>query len=128
MKILATGATGLIGRRLLERLGAEGHSFVVLTRSPQNAQHGLAVPVEVFPWDPLREPAPAEAFAGVDAVVSLAGEPVAARRWSQEQKQRIHDSRVVGTRNLVTTLNRLGASAPCKLVSASAIGFYGDRG
>jgi uncharacterized protein len=125
MKVLVTGATGLIGRRLCQLLTGEGHTIAALTRSPKMAE-GLAV-AAVHGWEPGAGPPPEEALIGVDAVVHLAGEPIAARRWSDEQKRRIRDSRIVSTRNLVNAL-RLAEPKPRVLVSGSAIGFYGDRG
>ncbi len=124
MRILVTGATGFIGRRLLSRLDRA----VVLTRNIERAKEQLAgCNVSVFGWDPASEPAPPEAFHDVDAVIHLAGDPVANGRWRKEKKARIRDSRVQGTRNLVATLADLSAK-PKVLVSASAVGFYGTRG
>ncbi|HEX8088395.1 MAG TPA: TIGR01777 family oxidoreductase [Blastocatellia bacterium] len=125
MKILITGATGLIGRRLCQLLTGEGHKVVALSRSPQRAKD-IAI-VEAHKWEPGVGPPPDEALNGVDAVVHLAGEPIATRRWSDEQKGRIRESRVASTRNLVNAL-RLMAIKPRVLVSSSAVGFYGDRG
>lgn len=125
MKILITGATGLIGKPLCQSLADEGHQLVVLTRRPQAAT-GLAG-AGVFRWEPEIEPPPAQAWEGVDAVIHLAGEPVAAARWTEEQKRRIRDSRVKGARNLVAGM-REASRAPKVLVSGSAVGFYGDRG
>ncbi|MFP5261257.1 MAG: TIGR01777 family oxidoreductase [Blastocatellia bacterium] len=125
MKVLITGATGLIGRGLCHSLTGEGHEVIALSRSPQRAKD-IAV-AEAHRWEPEAGPPPDEALNGVDAVVHLAGEPIAARRWSDEQKRRIRDSRVASTRNLVNAL-RLMAIKPRVLVSSSAVGFYGDRG
>ena len=125
MKVLVTGATGTIGRAICERLAAEGHSIVVLSRRPENAR---VVPgAQAFRWDAEREVPPVEAWAGVDAVVHLAGEPVAGARWTDEQKRRIRDSRVLGTRHLIDGMKAL-ANPPRVLVSASAVGYYGNRG
>jgi uncharacterized protein (TIGR01777 family) len=122
MKALVTGATGLVGRELLRRL----ESPHVLTRSPTStaAEVGAAA---AWSWQPEREPAPAAAFAGVDTIFHLAGEPVAEGRWTAEKKQRIESSRVLGTRHLVSTLAQL-TTRPAVLVCASAIGYYGERG
>lgn len=123
MKALVTGATGLVGNALLKKL--EG--AVVLTRDPRDSERRLGSGVSAWAWKPTAEPAPAAAFDGVDTVFHLAGEPVAEGRWTAEKKQRIRDSRVLGTRNLVATLAAL-PSLPRVLVCASAVGFYGDRG
>ena len=124
MKILVTGATGLIGSRLCQLLTGDGHTVIALSRSPERAKK-LAV-AAAYKWQPEAELPPEQALNEVDAVVHLAGEPIAAHRWSDEQKRRIRDSRVVSTRNLVNAL-RLTATKPGVLVSSSAIGFYGDR-
>ncbi|MGH9769629.1 MAG: TIGR01777 family oxidoreductase [Blastocatellia bacterium] len=124
MKILIAGATGLIGKAVCQMLVSEGHQVVVLSRRPLATS---LTGVSAFRWEPETESPPAEAWDSVDAVIHLAGEPVAAARWTGEQKRRIRDSRVKGTRNLVTGMRE--ASAPPKiLISASAVGYYGDRG
>lgn len=125
MRILVTGATGLIGRSLCQSLSADGHSIVALSRSAEKPP-GLAAD-EVHSWNPQEGPPPQAALKGVDAVVSLAGEPLDARRWSEEQKKLIRDSRVITTRNLVAGLSAIKPT-PRVLVSGSAVGFYGDRG
>lgn len=82
--------------------------------------------VKVWAWDPPKGEPPADALRDVDAVIHLSGEPVA-QRWTEETKQRIRESRVVGTRNLVQALGRVG-KPPATLVCASAVGYYGSRG
>ena len=104
MKIAITGATGFIGKRLIELSTAQGHSFVALSRDNYKAS----------------------AMEGVDAIVHLAGEPVA-QRWSPAVKDRILRSRVEGTGNLVNAIGKMERK-PKVLVCASAIGFYGARG
>lgn len=123
MKITISGASGLIGRRLLKNLANDGHSLQVLSR---HAGTNMPGNVKVFAWDPAKGEPPADALRDVDAVIHLAGEPVA-QRWSELNKRRIRDSRVMGTRNLVQALERLRAR-PATLVCASAIGYYGSRG
>jgi uncharacterized protein len=122
MKTLLTGATGLVGKELVGRL----ESAAVLSRDPDQARRRLPG-VEAHPWAPEAGPPPASAFQGVAVVFNLAGEPVAEGRWTDERKRRIRDSRVLGTRNLVAGLAGL-TSRPRVLVSASAVGYYGDRG
>lgn len=122
MRALVTGATGFVGRRLIESLKEP----VVLSRDPGRARAELPR-IEAHYWDPAAGLPPSEAFAGVDAIFHLAGEPVGEGRWSAEKKRRIRDSRVVGTQNLVSAIGQL-ADKPPVLVSASAIGFYGSRG
>ncbi|MEO8597999.1 MAG: TIGR01777 family oxidoreductase [Candidatus Solibacter sp.] len=123
MNITLTGASGLIGRRLLKTLGDSGHRLTVLSRHA-----GTSVPPDVSAavWDPMKGPAPETALRGADAVIHLAGEPVA-QRWNPEVKRRIRESRITGTRNLIATLAKL-SEPPRTLVSASAVGYYGSRG
>lgn len=125
MKILITGATGLIGTTLCRSLATDGHELVALSRSA-GGPAGLAV-AEVHQWDTQAGPPPQASLKGVDAVVNLAGEPIVARRWSDAQKKLIRDSRVITTRNLVEGL-RSADRKPSVLVNSSAVGFYGDRG
>ena len=124
MPALVTGATGFVGRRLLRQLDRPH----VLSRDPQRAERALAeFGVRGFAWDPAAGEPPAAAFEGVDAIFHLAGEPLAEGRWTVAKKQRIRDSRVLGTQRLVDLLGRLG-QRPRVLVAASAVGYYGDRG
>ncbi|NCY25136.1 MAG: TIGR01777 family protein, partial [Alphaproteobacteria bacterium] len=124
MKALVTGATGFVGPRLLRLL----RSPVVLSRDPERARGALgSLAGDVIRWDPLAGPPPRQAFDGVDVVLHLAGESVSAGRWTAKQKARIRDSRVIGTRNLVLGIAQ-AEPRPRTLVSASAVGYYGDRG
>ena len=124
MKVLITGATGLIGLKLARRLMSEGHSVVALSRSKER---GTALGLETFAWQPEREVAPVEALEGVDVVVHLAGEHVAGERWSDAQKKKILDSRVRSTKNLIAGIEAMKIR-PKAFICASATGFYGDRG
>jgi uncharacterized protein (TIGR01777 family) len=124
MRITVTGATGLIGRRLVQALKARGDEVTVLSRDPRRAAATLGVRAET--WQPLAGPAPAAALSGRDGVVHLAGENVA-QRWSDEARRRIRASREAGTRHLVAGL-AAADPRPATLVSASAVGYYGDRG
>jgi uncharacterized protein (TIGR01777 family) len=123
MRALVTGATGFVGRRLLEFLNEP----VVLSRDAERAKRAFGAGVRVYAWDPLKEPAPAAAFAGIDTVFHLAGDPVAEGRWNDEKRRRIRESRTIGTANLVRGISAC-ATKPATLVSASAIGYYGSRG
>lgn len=123
MKITISGASGFIGRRLLKNLGTEGHTLQVLSR---HAGTNMPANIKVFPWDPAKAEPPADALRDVDAVIHLAGEPVA-QRWNDATKRSIRDSRVTGTRNLVQAMGRL-RQPPAALICASAIGYYGSRG
>ena len=123
MKITISGASGLIGRRLLKILVNEGHSIEVLSR---HAGTNMPGGVRVSVWDPAKSAPPAASLSESDAVIHLAGEPVA-QRWTGEAKRRIRESRVNGTRNLVSALEKL-PRRPEVLVCASAVGYYGSRG
>jgi uncharacterized protein (TIGR01777 family) len=124
MRVTITGATGLIGRRLVRELHARGDEVTVLSRNAGKAREALGA--ESFAWDPMAGPAPAEALANRDAVVHLAGENVA-QRWTDEAKRRILESRETGTRNLVAGI-AAAEPRPRTLVSASAVGYYGPHG
>lgn len=125
LKIVLTGGTGLIGTHLAHSLGAAGagHELALLTRDPGRAPDGA----QAVAWLPLQEPAPAEALSGADAVIHLAGEPIAAGRWTAERRERIEASRWTGTANLVRGL-QAAAPRPRVLLAGSAVGYYGDRG
>lgn len=120
--IAVSGSTGLVGTALLREL--TGARILRLVRS-RDGSGGYGS--DEVGWDPQRASIDAARLNHCDAVVHLAGEPIAARRWSPKVKQQILRSRVDGTRLLARTLTRL-AHRPRVLVSASAIGFYGDRG
>jgi uncharacterized protein len=124
MRVALTGATGLIGSRLVAVLKDRGDEVTVLSRNPEKAAAALGVRAER--WDPNAGPAPTAALAGRHAVVNLAGENVA-QRWSGRAKDTIRSSRVDGTRNLVAGL-READPRPDVLVSGSAVGYYGPRG
>src|SRR5918994_6209999 len=124
MRVTITGGRGRIGTRLVAALRQRGDDVTVLSREPDRARSALGV--EAHAWRPESAPAPAEALAGRDAVLHLAGEDVA-QRWSAEAKRRLLDSRELGTRNLVEGL-RAADPRPAVLVSASAVGYYGPHG
>jgi uncharacterized protein (TIGR01777 family) len=125
-KILIAGASGLIGTALAAACLRDGHAVAALVRDPNRAA-GRLPGVALHAWDGTRGQPPAAAFEGVDVVVNLVGEPIAGRRWSDAQKQRLRESRILATRSLVDGLRDLG-KRPGALVQASGTGFYGDRG
>ena len=125
MRVLVTGASGLIGTKLSAALSARGDVVVGLTRDP--AKSSAKQPeVTWHAWEPTLERPPAAAFEGVDAVVNLVGEPIS-QRWTEDAKTRIMESRRTGTHNLVGAIAGL-EKKPAVLVSGSAVGYYGDRG
>jgi uncharacterized protein len=127
MKIAVTGATGFIGHRLVRRLLDAGHAVTAWSRDPERARTTLPALCGVARWDPHAvDPALLE---GVDGVVHLAGESVAGGRWTEARKRAIRSSRIESSRAIAAAIARRPASArPAALVSASAIGYYGDRG
>jgi uncharacterized protein len=124
MRVTVTGATGLIGTRLVGALRRRGDEVTVLSRRPGRARDALGA--DAAAWQPDAEPAPAEALAGRDGVVHLAGENIA-QRWTDESKRAIRTSRELGTRNLIAGI-RAAEPRPGVLVSASGVDYYGDRG
>lgn len=120
MKLLISGSTGLIGEALTRAVQDQGHEVTRLSR-------GNAVTAPRVLWDPVTGQIPLRLLEGFDAVIHLAGESIAAGRWTAARKKRIRDSRVYGTSNLVKALTTL-ERPPRIFLSASAIGFYGDRG
>ena len=117
MRITITGASGLIGGRLVEHLRARGDEVTTLSRNPSS---GASVR-----WQPEHEPAPVAALEGRDAVVHLAGENIA-QRWTDDAKRRILSSRELGTRNLVAGIEA-AETRPRVLVSSSGVGYYGPH-
>ncbi|MBN6045906.1 TIGR01777 family oxidoreductase [Citrobacter sp. ku-bf4] len=122
MKILVTGGTGLIGGHLVPRLQELGHQVTVLTRRPDNAREKLNDRVTL--WDTLEDK---QNLDGIDAVINLAGEPIADKRWTTEQKDRLCQSRWRVTQKLADLINA-SEMPPSVLISGSAVGYYGDLG
>jgi uncharacterized protein len=120
MKILVSGSHGLVGKALIASLTSDGHEIVRLVRGKPSG----ATEIE---WHPDQEKIDGAALEGLDAVVHLAGESIASGRWTDEKKRAIRDSRVKGTALLSEALARL-SRPPSVFVSASAIGYYGNRG
>jgi uncharacterized protein (TIGR01777 family) len=126
MKVLLTGGTGLVGRRLGAALAGRGDSVVVLTRDPARAGPALPPGAVAVAGDPTQPGPWTDAVCGCDAVVNLAGENLFARRWNADFKRTIRDSRIQATEQVVRAV--LGAAdRPRVLVSASAIGYYGPH-
>ncbi len=125
MKVLVTGASGLIGAALCDSLLDRGDEVVGLSRDPARAR--LAKPeIDWRRWEPTLERPPGEAFEGVEGVVNLVGEKIN-QRWTEAAKKRMMESRRTATHNLVGTIAGL-EQRPKVLVNQSAVGYYGDRG
>ena len=121
MRIAITGATGLIGTALRERLAASGHEAAAIRRGPEGDPASQ--------WDPAAGWVREGAFAGFDAVVHLSGASIGEGRWSASRRETLRDSRIDSTRTLVEHLGALpAADRPDVLVSQSAVGYYGERG
>ena len=120
MKVIITGGTGMIGQELQSLLTTGGHEAIALTRGAAGGEHQQH-------WDPSQEEYEPGWFAGCDAVIHLAGENIAGQRWTKSFKEKLWNSRIAVTRKLVAALQKLD-DKPQTLISASAIGWYGDRG
>jgi uncharacterized protein (TIGR01777 family) len=125
MRLVVTGATGFIGSALCTALLAQGHALTLLTRgAPRDANTGTKrwlhwTPGALRDWD--------AALDGVDGVINLAGEPIAARKWTNTQRRRIEKSRIDATHSLVQACAKV-VQKPKFLINASAVGYYGPRG
>lgn len=128
MRVLVTGATGFIGKRVVNYLLNSGDEVVVLTRNVAEARNKLGEKCHYYEWkETTGTLPPEEAFRGVEGIINLMGEGIAEKRWSEEQKKKIYDSRIMSTGNLIKRIEGL-QERPQVFVSASAIGIYGDRG
>lgn len=127
MKIAITGATGLVGSHLVAKLNQAGHQILVFTRNPSKAQKVFPASayssLEIVQYTPQESGEWQKSVSGCDAVVNLAGEPIA-ERWSAQQKKAIMESRQLGTRKLVEAIS-MAEQKPQVLVNGSAIGYYG---
>lgn len=122
MNILLTGGTGLVGRHLIKRLRALGHEITVVTRNREAALKALGP--EVTLWSSLDNH---DSLDGFQAVINLAGEPIADKRWTESQKRRLCQSRWEITQRLVT-LFKASRTPPAMFISGSAVGYYGNLG
>ncbi|HBL12916.1 MAG TPA: TIGR01777 family protein [Cyanobacteria bacterium UBA11162] len=123
MKVAITGGTGFIGSCLVKRLLSQGHQPLILTRN-QSAASRAFPNVEIVAYTPTKSGAWQDVIAGCDAVVNLAGEPIAEHRWTPERKQEILNSRQLGTQKIVEAIAQANPK-PTVLISASGIGYYG---
>ncbi|MEH1938510.1 MAG: TIGR01777 family oxidoreductase [Nostoc sp.] len=128
MKVAINGATGLVGSRLVQRLHAEGHKIVVLTRNTTFAQKVFPseafANLEIVAYTPNASGSWQSVIASCDGVVNLAGEPIGEGRWTPERKQEILNSRKLGTQKIVEAIAKANPK-PAVLINASAIGYYG---
>ncbi|MDQ7733215.1 TIGR01777 family oxidoreductase [Halomonas sp. SpR1] len=125
MRVLITGGSGFVGQRLCRQLVEQGHEVQVVSRSPHQVRDRLPSNCDI------RDSAQAFIESPPDALVNLAGEPIAAKRWSDEQKDKLINSRVAATEQLVALCEQLKANGqplPKVMVSGSAMGYYGDQG
>ena len=120
MKILITGASGLVGTELQKSFAGKNYEMLLASRKEPTDEHHIQWSID----EGFAEP---EKLEGIDAVVHLAGENVSGLRWTEDKKKAIHDSRVLGTRNVVDAISKL-KNKPKVFVASSAIGFYGERG
>lgn len=128
MKIVLTGATGFIGKSLLKALSVQGHQLIALARDPSRLQ-GLPGAHARFPVGEDAAHKMAEILTGADAIIHLAGESIASKRLTPERKKILRDSRILTTRLVVDALSKLEPpQRPGVLISASAIGYYGEGG
>jgi uncharacterized protein (TIGR01777 family) len=125
MKLIITGGTGLIGSVLIDRLWNQFHSLVLLSRKPP-AEVG-DVKKQWFAWQPGSGGEWEAAVDGADGIINLAGEPIAEKRWSESQKEKLRSSRIDVTRSLVNAIAK-AQTKPKFLISSSAVGYYGPHG
>ncbi|HUU50626.1 MAG TPA: TIGR01777 family oxidoreductase [Nitrospinota bacterium] len=124
--ILITGATGFIGKELCRVLKEKGHEIIILTRNPEKAKERLSGITEIKKWSALKELPPVQTIEKAQAVIHLAGENISGR-WNEDKKRLIRESRILSTQNIVKAMEE-ARTRPELFISASAIGYYGDRG
>lgn len=125
MRIVLAGASGFIGKRLIQRLLEENHTLYLLTRDPEKTSASFDINVICVKWD-ARSVGPWSDYIGeADAVINLAGESLAAKRWNDVQKERLWSSRIESTRAIVDAM-KVNSKKPKVLINASAVGYYGN--
>jgi len=126
MKVIITGATGFIGSELVSFLRGKGHSVTAMVRNPEKASEQLGAGVSLLTFGDSDDEL-ASAFEETDAIVNLTGRPLAPTRWSKSKKRDFYESRVGVTERIVSIMESC-ETPPATLISASAVGYYGDRG
>ena len=125
MKIVLTGGTGFVGKALLPKLIDAGHEVSLLSRSERRTNSSSHPALRTFAWDAKTQGVWSKEIDGADAVINLAGESIAAKRWTATQKELLLNSRIDSTRALVEAIAR-SQKKPAVLINASAVGFYGN--
>lgn len=125
MKIVLAGGSSFIGRPLVKTLLDAGHEVILLTRWPTTVDLGSSDLLQIEGWDGQTLSAWTRQLDGADAVINLAGEPIAAKRWTRAQKARIKESRINTTKNIVDAIGT-AEERPTVLINASAVGYYGN--
>ena len=123
MKLLLTGASGFVGQAVISKLMTDGHELVLVSRTPSKLEARYGNLHTYYFWDALSGVPDKEVFNGIDGIINLMGESVANKRWTTQQKQKITDSRVKGTENLMNGARKYAKDLKV-IVSASAIGYY----
>jgi uncharacterized protein (TIGR01777 family) len=121
---------GLGVPRQIEALSREGHELTVITRDPIHARSLIPAPHQAIKWNfsDSQPPIQSHLLQEIDAVIHLAGEPILGKRWTSEFKEQLYHSRVTHTHNLISLLKKACKTFPKVFISASAVGFYGNRG
>ena len=126
MKILIAGATGFIGKELIKKLDEKGHEIIALTRNRETARFHIPIHCEIQQWDPDNNPLSTNSLKDIDAVINLSGENIASSFWTDTQKRKLMDSRIISVRRIVQAMEAMNTK-PKLFISASAVGFYGNR-
>ena len=126
-KIIVTGATGLIGRTLVQDLFTRGDEVTIFTRDPGKVERNLASSTRIVKWDYNKPDEWKQHLNGIDIVIHLAGANLGARRWTDAYKKLVYNSRIISTRNLVEAI-KSAEQKPKAFICSSAVGYYGNRG
>jgi hypothetical protein len=125
-KIVITGASGIIGKKLIEQLEKDGHQITIFTRYPKTLTERYKIPIEFIKWNCEFQDTWKDALEEKDIVINLAGTNLSSQRWNRKFKNNIYNSRILCTRQLVNAISSC-KKKPKTIISASAVGVYGDR-